>query len=68
MQDVGKMFWMDEKPQTKPWTGVEDELLRELILDGKSVEAAARITGRSPLAIRKRASKLKLTLRRVQFT
>jgi hypothetical protein len=49
-----------------PWTPDEEKRLRELILSAKSVEATAQLLGRTPLAVRRRASKLKLPLRKVE--
>lgn len=54
----------DDDYLTGPWTIVEDDKLRRLVADGKSVEDIARTIKRTPSAIKKRASKLKLTLRR----
>ncbi len=48
-----------------PWTADDESRLRQLILAGKSVEAISRMIARTPLAIRKKASKLKLPLRRI---
>ncbi len=48
-----------------PWTTEDEGRLRQLILAGKSVEAISRMIERTPLAIRKKASKLKLPLRRI---
>jgi hypothetical protein len=53
-------------PVNTPWTPEEENKLRELILGGKSVEAIARLLNRTPLAIRHRASRLKLPLRRIE--
>jgi hypothetical protein len=47
------------------WTAEEEEELRALILSAKNVEAIARKLGRTPKAIRRRASVLKLPLRQV---
>jgi hypothetical protein len=44
----------------------EENKLRELIIGAKSVEAVAKMLNRTPLAVRGRASKLKLPLRRVE--
>jgi hypothetical protein len=49
--------------QSPPWTPEEEEKLRALIVANGEVEAIARQLGRTPLAIRRRASKLKLPLR-----
>ena len=51
---------------TPPWTQEEEDKLRELILNAKSVEAIARLLNRTPLAVRKRASKLRLPLRAME--
>jgi DNA-binding NarL/FixJ family response regulator len=51
---------------TTPWTPEEENKLRELILRGKSVEAIAKLLNRTPLAVRQRASRLRLPLRRVE--
>jgi hypothetical protein len=51
--------------QSPPWTPKEDEELRALILSAKSVEAIAQKLGRTPLAIRRRASMLKLPLKKI---
>jgi DNA-binding NarL/FixJ family response regulator len=53
-------------PLTTPWTPEEENKLRELILRGKSVEAIAKLLNRTPLAVRQRASRLRLPLRRVE--
>jgi hypothetical protein len=53
-------------PLTTPWTSEEEIKLRELILGAKRVEAIAKLLNRTPLAIRRRASVLKLPLRRVE--
>jgi hypothetical protein len=45
---------------TPPWTPEEENKLRELILGAKSVEAIARSLNRTPLAVRRRASMLRL--------
>jgi hypothetical protein len=50
---------------TPPWTPEEENKLRELILGAKSVEAVAKLLNRTPLAVRRRASKLRLPLRKV---
>jgi hypothetical protein len=49
-----------------PWTPTEDEELRALILGAKSVEAIAKKLNRTPLAVRRRASMLKLPLRKIE--
>jgi hypothetical protein len=51
---------------TPPWTPEEEDKLRELILRGKSVEAIAKLLNRTPLAVRRRASMLRLPLRKVE--
>jgi hypothetical protein len=48
------------------WTPSIVLLLRELILSAMSVEAIARLLNRTPLAVRKRASKLRLPLRAME--
>lgn len=48
-----------------PWTSEEEEELRALILSAKSVETIARKLDRTPKAIRRRASVLRLPLRQV---
>jgi Myb-like DNA-binding domain len=53
-------------PLATPWTLEEENKLRELILGGKSVEAIAELLNRTPLAVRHRASKLRLPLRRIE--
>jgi hypothetical protein len=53
-------------PLTTPWTPEEENKLRELILRGKSVEAIAKLLNRTPLAVRQRASGLRLPLRRAE--
>jgi DNA-binding NarL/FixJ family response regulator len=53
-------------PPTPPWTAEEENKLRELILRGKSVEAIAKSLNRTPLAVRHRASRLRLPLRKVE--
>jgi hypothetical protein len=53
-------------PVNMPWTPEEENKLRELILGGKSVEAIATLLNRTPLAVRHRASRLKLPLRRIE--
>jgi hypothetical protein len=47
------------------WTPKEEEELRALILGAKSVEAIAKKLSRTSLAIRRRASKLRLPLKKV---
>jgi hypothetical protein len=54
-----------KKLPVPPWTSDDESRLRQLILSGKSVPAISRIIDRTPLAIRKKASKLKLPLRRI---
>jgi hypothetical protein len=51
---------------TPPWTPEEENKLRDLILGAKSVEAIARLLNRMPLAVRRRASRLRLPLRKVE--
>jgi hypothetical protein len=51
---------------TPPWTPEEENKLRELILGAKSVEAIAKLPNRTPLAVRQRASRLRLGLRKVE--
>jgi hypothetical protein len=51
---------------TPPWTPEEENKLRDLILGAKSVEAIARLLNRTPLAVRRRASRLRLPLRKVE--
>jgi hypothetical protein len=53
------------KPTQMPWTREEEEQLRALILSGKSKEAVAKKLNRTPTAIRTKAGKLKLLLKRV---
>jgi hypothetical protein len=48
-----------------PWTSEENEELRALILNAKSVEAIAKKLNRTPSAIRRRASMLKLPLKKI---
>jgi hypothetical protein len=48
-----------------PWPPKEDEELRALILNAKSVEAIAKKLNRTPLAIRRGASMLKLPLKKI---
>jgi hypothetical protein len=50
---------------TPPWTPEEENKLRELILGAKSVEAVAKLLNRTPLAVRRRASMLKLPLKKI---
>ena len=50
---------------TAPWTPEEENKLRELILSAKSVEAIAKLLNRTPLAVRRRASMLRLPLRKI---
>jgi hypothetical protein len=50
---------------TPPWTPEEENKLRELILGAKSVEAIAKLLNRTPLAVRRRASRLKLPLKKI---
>jgi hypothetical protein len=52
---------------TKPWTPEEENKLQELILGAKSVEAIAKLLNRTPLAVRRRASMLRLPLRRLSL-
>jgi hypothetical protein len=54
-----------KKQQFKPWSIEDDDRLRILILDARSIEAIARVIGRTPSAIRKRASKMKLPLQKM---
>jgi hypothetical protein len=49
-----------------PWTPEEENKLRELILGAKSVEAIAKLLNRTPSAVRRRASMLRLPLRKVE--
>jgi hypothetical protein len=49
----------------KLWTREEEEDLRALILRAKSIEAIAKKLDRSPIAIRSKATKLKLPLKKV---
>ena len=49
----------------KLWTREEEEELRALILSAKSLEAIAKKLNRTPSAIRNKAHKLKLLLKRV---
>jgi hypothetical protein len=60
---------MERRPghslQRPPWTPDETERVRNLILSGKSIEAISRVVGRTPSAIRKTASKLRLPLRKI---
>jgi hypothetical protein len=51
---------------TSTWTPEEENKLRELILGAKSVEAIARLLNRTPLAVRQRASRLRLPLQKVE--
>jgi hypothetical protein len=53
-------------PLAMPWTPEEENKLREFIVGGKSVEAVAELLNRTPLAVRHRASKLRLPLRRIE--
>lgn len=46
-----------------PWSHHEIEQVRLLILEGKSLHAVSRRLGRTPQAVRKIASRLKLPLR-----
>jgi hypothetical protein len=55
---------MTEKPTPPPWSREENKL-RELILGANSVEMIARLLNRTPPAVRHRANKLKISLRRV---
>ena len=48
----------------KLWTREEEEDLRALILRAKSIEAIAKKLDRSPIAIRSKATKLKLPLKK----
>lgn len=52
-----------KRPTAPPWSNEEIDQLRSLILEGKSVHAVSRHLGRTPQAIRKIASRLKLPLR-----
>jgi hypothetical protein len=47
---------------TTPWTPEEENKLRELILGAKNVEVIARLLNRTPLAVCRRASMLRLTV------
>ena len=51
---------------TPPWTPEEENKLRELILGAKSVEVIAKLLNRTSLAVRHRASRLRLPLRKVE--
>jgi hypothetical protein len=51
---------------TPPWTPEEENKLRELIIGAKSVEAIAKLLNRTPLAVRRRASMLRLPLRKIE--
>jgi hypothetical protein len=52
---------------TPPWTPEEENKLRELIVGAKSVEAIAKLLNRTPLAVRRRASMLRLPLRKIEL-
>jgi hypothetical protein len=47
------------------WTIEQEAELRALVLASKDIETIARQLDRSPLAIRRRANKLKITLKKV---
>jgi hypothetical protein len=51
---------------TRPWTPEEENKLGELIIGAKSVEAIAKWLNRTPRAVRRRASMLRLPLRKVE--
>jgi hypothetical protein len=51
---------------SRPWTAHEDMFLRQLAAAGKFAPAIAAEMRRSESAIRKRATKLKITLAKVQ--
>ena len=51
--------------KSPPWTPKQDEELRSLILDANSVEAIAKKINRKPSSVRRRASMLKLPLKKV---
>jgi hypothetical protein len=51
-----------------PWSHHEIEQVRFLILEGKSLHAVSRRLGRTPQAVRKIVSRLKLPLRLVDLT
>jgi hypothetical protein len=51
---------------TPPWTSEEENKLQELILGAKSVEAIAKLLNRTPSAVRRRASMLRLPLRKIE--
>jgi hypothetical protein len=52
-------------PSSPPWTPEQEGKLRALILSGNSVEAVAKKIDRTPLAVRRRASMLKLPLKKI---
>jgi hypothetical protein len=52
----------------RPWTAHEDMFLRQLAAAGKYAATIAVDMNRSEAAIRNRATKLKITLARVQRT
>ena len=49
----------------RTWTREEEEELRAMILRAKSIEAVAKKLDRTPKAIRSKANKLKLLLKKV---
>jgi hypothetical protein len=53
------------KPTPRPWTRKEEEELRSLILSSKSIDAIVKRLNRTSKAIRMRANKLKLSLKKV---
>jgi hypothetical protein len=53
-------------PLTKgAWTSEEKNRVRELIQKGQALEQVAAAVGRTPLAVRKIASQLRLPLRKL---
>jgi hypothetical protein len=54
-----------KKPIIQPWTPSEDERLRKLAAEGRSSLTIAERLKRTPQAIRSRAKKFKIALRRL---
>ena len=49
----------------EPWTSEEDKKLRALVLSANSVDTIAETLNRTTFSVRRRASTLRLTLRKI---
>jgi hypothetical protein len=53
------------KPPQKFWTREEEKELRALVFSAKSIETIAKKLNHTPIAIRNKANKLNLVLKKV---